>query len=134
MAIKTVRDVMMPEPWAIEADVSIQEAAHCMRAWDVRELLVAEDGELRGVLTDEELLVVAIAAGRDPSTIRAGDCCNPDVHCVAADDSCDRAIDYMRHHDLRRLPVLDGKQLVGTVWIADLAIALHDQPAHLSAV
>src|SRR6266545_1564390 len=67
MGNKTVRDVMMPEPWTVDANVSIQEAAHSMRAWDLRDVLVTDRGELRGVLTDQDIIVLAIASGRHPS-------------------------------------------------------------------
>jgi CBS domain-containing protein len=134
MGNKTVRDVMMPEPWTVEADVSIQEAAHLMRAWDVREVLVTDHGELCGTLTDYDIIVLAIASGWPPSTLRAGHCADPETHKVAADDSTDQAIDYMRRHGLRRLPVVDGRQLVGSVWIADLAIASHDRSADVARV
>ncbi|HEY3140138.1 MAG TPA: CBS domain-containing protein [Acidimicrobiales bacterium] len=133
MVGKTVRDVMMPEPWTIDASLSIQEAAHVMRAWDAREVLVTEDGELRGLLTDHDIIVLAIASGRDPSALLAGECADSELHKVAADDSTAHAVAYMRRHGLRRLPVVDGDQLVGTVWIADLAIATSDlTPTHAS--
>ncbi|MGH9209852.1 MAG: CBS domain-containing protein [Acidimicrobiales bacterium] len=125
---------MMPEPWTVAADLSIQEAAHLMRAWDVREVLVTDHGELRGTLTDHDIIVLAIGSGRHPSTLLAGECASPEVHTVAVDDSTDRAVDYMRRHGLRRLPVVDGRQLVGTVWIADLAIASHDPSTDSSHV
>jgi CBS domain-containing protein len=134
MGNKTVRDVMMPEPWTVDANVSIQEAAHSMRAWDLRNVLVTDQGDLRGILTDQDIIVLAIASGRHPSTLLAGECANTNLHTVAADDSTGQAIEYMRHHGLRRLPVVDGQQLVGTVWIADLAIASHNQPTDLSHV
>jgi CBS domain-containing protein len=47
---------------------------------------------------------------------------------VAADDSAEHAIDYMQRHGLRRLPVVDGERLVGTVWITDLVIVSHGHP------
>jgi predicted transcriptional regulator len=134
MVNKTVRDVMMPEPWTVDADLSIQEAAHLMRAWAVRDVLVTDQGALCGTLTDHDIIVLAIASGRHPSTLLARECVNPHLHTVAVNDSTDQAMDYMRRHGLRRLPVVDGRQLVGTVWIADLAIASHDPLVDLSHV
>jgi CBS domain-containing protein len=134
MVNKTVRDVMMPEPWTVDADLSIQEVAHRMRAWSVRDVLVTDQGQLCGILTDHDIIVLAIASGRHPATLLAGDCANPDTPTVAVDDSTDQALNYMRRHGLRRLPVIEGKQLVGAVWIADLAIASHDPSTDLSHV
>jgi CBS domain-containing protein len=120
---KTVRDVMMPEPWTIDARTSLEETAHQMRAWAVREVLVTHHGALCGMLNDHDMIVLAIASGHAPSQLSAGACCNPEMHRLDADQPIDDALDYMRHHELRRLPVVDGDQLVGSAWIADLAIA-----------
>lgn len=120
---KTVRDVMMPEPWTIDAGTSLEETAQLMRAWDVREVLVTHNGELRGGLTDSDIIVLAIASGRKPSTITAGECANPDTPRLQVDQSTSQALDYMRRRNFRRVPVVDGDQLVGSISITDLVIA-----------
>lgn len=117
---KTVRDVMSPEPLTIDAQMSIETAAHLMRASDTTDVLVTENGGLRGLLTDSDIVVVAIAAGRHPATIPVGDCCDPDLAWVAADDPIDRAAELMRRHALDRLPVLEDGQLVGKVWRSEV--------------
>ena len=121
---KIVRDVMMPEPWTIDAHTTLEETAHLMRAWDVRETLVTDDGTLCGVLTDSDIIVLAIASGRAPSTLTAGECCNPNVLRLSTNEPVSDAFDYMHRHHLRHLPVVDGDHLVGTAWVADLAIAV----------
>jgi len=117
---KIVREVMTPDPMTIDARTSVESAANLMRASDTTDVLVTEDGAFRGRLTDSDIVVVAIAAGRHPATIPVGDCCNPDTAWVAADEPTDRAAELMRRHSLDRLPVLDDGQLVGTVWRADV--------------
>jgi CBS domain-containing protein len=117
---KTVRDVMMPDPLTIDADTSIETAAHLMRASDRTDVLVTENGTLRGRLTDSDIVVVAIAAGRHPATIPVGDCCSSDLAWVAVDESLDRAAELMRRHAVDRLPVLQDGQPFGTVWASDV--------------
>jgi len=90
---------------------------------DVREVLVTDNGELRGALADTDIIVLAIASGLKPSTITAVECALPHTPRLDADQSTGQALDYMRHRELRRVPVVDGDQLVGSAWIADLAIA-----------
>jgi CBS domain-containing protein len=125
---KTVQDVMMPEPVTVDAQMSIKAAAHMMRTWDVREVLVVENGQLRGLLTDRDVVVIAIAAGRHPATIPAGECCDTDVPKVSADDTADRAAEIMGQEGSRRLPVVDGDgRLVGTVWASDIDLARSDR-------
>jgi CBS domain-containing protein len=121
--VKTVRDVMMPEPWTVDARTSLEETAHLMRGWDMREVLVTDDDELCGVLTDSDIIVIAIASGRAPTTLTAGECANPHLQRLDADMPVVEGFEHMRRHALRRVPVVAGNHLVGTAWIADLASA-----------
>lgn len=121
---KTVQDVMMPEPVTVDAQMSIKSAAHTMRTWDIREVLVVENGRLRGLLTDRDVVVIAIAAGRHPASIPAGECCDTDVPTVSVDESTDEAAEVMGEEGRQRLPVVDRDgRLVGTVWASDLELA-----------
>lgn len=119
----SVRDVMTPNPVAIAADASLVEAAQVMRSRDVGDVLVTEDGRLRGILTDRDIVVRAIAVGGSPADTLAGECCSPDVKSVTVDAPTDEAVQLMRQHALRRLPVVDSDQLVGMVSIGDLALS-----------
>jgi CBS domain-containing protein len=113
--IQTVRDVMLPDPLTIDADTSIGAAAALMRTRNVEGVFVTENGELRGLLTDSDIVVFAIAAGRHPDTVHAGECCNPDLAALEPDDSTERAAALMRDHDVDRLPVVDHGRVVGMV-------------------
>jgi CBS domain-containing protein len=125
---KTVQDMMMPEPVTVDAQMSIKAAAHMMRTWDVREILVVDNGKLCGVLTDRDVVVIAIAAGRHPATIPAGECCNADLPVVPAGAGVDEAARLMKEQGRRNLPVVDDDgRLVGTVWATDLEHATSDR-------
>jgi CBS domain-containing protein len=113
--IQTVRDVMLPDPLTIEANISIGAAAQLMRARNVEDVLVTENGELRGLLTDSDIVVFAIAAGRHPDTVNAGECCNSELTAVEPDASTERAAELMRDFDVDRLPVVDQGRLIGMV-------------------
>jgi CBS domain-containing protein len=124
-----IRDVMMPSPLTVNAQTSVEGAAQVMRANDIGDVLVTENGRLRGILTDRDIVIRAVAMGRHPAATFAGDCCSPDVYTVAADDPTDRAVEVMREHALRRLPVVDDDQLVGIVTIGDLAMSVDPNSA-----
>jgi CBS domain-containing protein len=113
--IQTVRDVMRPDPLTIDAKTSIGAAAQLMRTENIEDVLVTDNGRLCGLLTDSDIVVFAIAAGRHPDTVDAGECCNPEPAAVEPDDSTARAAELMRDHDVDRLPVIDHGQLVGLV-------------------
>jgi CBS domain-containing protein len=113
--IQTVRDVMLPDPLTIEANISIGAAAQLMRARNVEDVWVTENGELRGLLTDSDIVVFAIAAGRHPDTVNAGECCSPELTAVEPDVSTERAAELMRDFDVDRLPVVDQGRVIGMV-------------------
>ena len=119
----TIRDVMMPHPLTVNAQTSIEGAAQVMRANDIGDVLVTDNGRLRGILTDRDIVVRAVAMGRHPAATFAGDCCSTEIYTVNADDPVDLAVRTMREQALRRLPVVENDQLVGIVSIGDLAVA-----------
>lgn len=116
-----VRDVMESDPLTIDARTSIEAAAHLMRARDVGDVLVMDQGQLCGVLTNSDIVVFAIAAGRHPATILAGDCCDTEWPSVAADDTASMAFQLMQKHELERMPVLDAGEVVGVISYEDLS-------------
>jgi CBS domain-containing protein len=116
-----VRDVMMPAIWTVPATTPLSDAARLMRAWDVREVFVVDDGRLCGVLSDVDIVVLAIASGISPSELTVADCHDADAPRLPVDQLLPEAFAYMRRHRAQRLPVVDGDQLVGAVWMADLA-------------
>jgi predicted transcriptional regulator len=120
----SVREAMMPEPLTVDARLSITETARVMRNWAVREVLVVEDSQLKGMLTDSDIVVIAIASGRHPDTITAGECCDPNLQTVAADDTTERAAELIAEHQLARLPVVDHGRPVGTIWANDLQVGI----------
>jgi CBS domain-containing protein len=85
------------------------------------------EGTLQGVVTDRDIVVKVIAAGRDPETTTVGELADqPEVVTIGADDPIDEAIRTMKDHAVRRLPVIDGTKLVGMVSQADIARAMPD--------
>jgi len=82
---------------------------------------------MAGVITDRDLAVFVVAAGRDPETTKVTELLDDaEVVTIGADDSADEAIRTMKDHAVRRLPVIDGTRLVGMVSQADIARALPD--------
>ncbi|WP_447041336.1 CBS domain-containing protein [Streptomyces sp. DSM 118878] len=118
-----VRDVMTPGVVAVRPDASLVEAAQLMRAQDIGDVLVAVDGQVVGVLTDRDITLRAVADGADPLTVSAQAVCTPSPVVVAPDDAVEYAVDLMRDHAIRRLPVVEDGDPVGMVSLGDLALA-----------
>lgn len=117
-----VRDVMTPAVTAVRPDASLVEAAQLMRAHDIGDVLVTRDGELIGMLTDRDITLRAVADGVDPLMVSAQSVCSPEVVTVRADDTVGTAVDLMRTHAVRRLPVVEDGHPMGMVSIGDLAL------------
>jgi CBS domain-containing protein len=88
--------------------------------------ICGEDNRLKGMLTDRDIVVKVLAQGQDPSSVTAGELGEGKPVTIGADDSIDEALHTMAEHKVRRLPVIDGHDLVGVVTIADLAGAIED--------
>ncbi|WP_241748886.1 CBS domain-containing protein [Teichococcus aerophilus] len=126
-----VADVMSAEVEFIAADATVQQAAELMGELDVGGLPVGTPADLRGVVTDRDLLYRVIAAGRDPAAMRVRDAMTtPAIGCRASDD-LRVAMDLMTAQNFRRLPVQDAQgKVVGWVTLADIARRLLvDEPA-----
>jgi CBS domain-containing protein len=122
----TARDIMTPGADSLSADVTVAEAAELLARTDFGAMPVCNlDGHLEGMVTDRDIVVKVIAAGLDPASTKVSDIADQaEVVTIGADDSVDEAIETMKRHKVRRLPVIDGKNLVGMVSQADLATNL----------
>ncbi|MFD5447970.1 CBS domain-containing protein [Streptomyces sp. NPDC003470] len=118
-----VRDVMSPATVAVEPMTSVTRAARLMREENVGDVLVTYDCDLFGLLTDRDIVLRSVADGRDPDDTTVGSVCTPPpVVTLAPEDSTEHAVDLMRRHAVRRLPVVEhGGVPVGVVSLGDLA-------------
>jgi signal-transduction protein with cAMP-binding, CBS, and nucleotidyltransferase domain len=117
----TVADVMTPSPVTVEPSTTLVEVAKQMDREDIGEVLVAEGDRLCGLVTDRDIVVRAIAEGRDPATTQVDDICTHEVMSVSPDDVIEDAVRIMSDRAVRRLPVLENGKPVGVVTIGDIA-------------
>lgn len=93
-----------------------------MKELDVGALpICGEDNRLKGMITDRDIVIKCFAEGCDPRTARAGDFGQGKPVTIGAHDSIEDAIRTMGEHQVRRLPVIDGHDLVGMLSQADIA-------------
>lgn len=117
---RTVAEVMTTRLETVDASDSIQAAAERMRESNCGDVLVTQDGQIVGIVTDRDLVVRGLAAGSDPST-EVGPMATDVVQGIPATASVSNAAALMREKHVRRLPVVDNGVLVGIVSIGDLA-------------
>ncbi|NEE02995.1 CBS domain-containing protein [Phytoactinopolyspora halotolerans] len=124
MTPQTVADAMTGRVISVNIDASLADAAVAMRNNDVGDVLVLENGMVRGVLTDRDLVVRAAAEGRPPDDTSVDDVCSSDVTTVVPGTPIDDAVNLMREYAIRRLPVVDEDlRPVGVVTLGDVALA-----------
>jgi len=130
VADKKARDIMSPDCTCIGESDSVLDAAKRLAELDVGAMpICGEDDRLKGMLTDRDIVVKVIAQGKDPASVTAGELGVGDgkTITIGADDSIEDALHTMTEHKVRRLPVIDGRQLVGVISQADVATNLDEE-------
>jgi len=129
MATKTAREIMSDDCTCIGENESVLDAARRLAELGVGSMpICGEDDRLKGMVTDRDIVVKVLAAGKDPARTRAGELGQGDGQTITigADDSVDEALHTMARYQVRRLPVIDGRRLVGIVAQADVARNISD--------
>jgi CBS domain-containing protein len=116
-----IREIMTPNPHTLDANTTVEDAARAMRDEDIGDVIVVDSDRMCGIVTDRDIVVRAIAEGKQPSTVKLADICSADVTSVSPDDPIDKAVSSMRERALRRLPVVENGRPVGIVSMGDLA-------------
>jgi CBS domain-containing protein len=117
-----VSDIMTSAPVTVEPQTSVTAVARIMRDQDLGAVLVTDGDELRGLVTDRDLVVRSLAGGGDPEQTTVADACSDDLVTVTPEDDLDHAIELMRDHAVRRVPVIDHGHPVGIVSLGDAAM------------
>jgi CBS domain-containing protein len=118
-----VREVMTDSPRCVTLETPISEAAQLMESEDVGSLPVLEGDELAGMITDRDIVIRAIAKGKDPRGMPVREIASREVITVYAEDDLSNALEKMASRQVRRLPVVDDEnRLVGVLAQADVAL------------
>jgi CBS domain-containing protein len=122
---QTVRDVMTGGTECVGENETLVEAAKKLAQLDVDALpICGEDERLKGMLTEHDIVTRALALGKDPTQTRAGELGYGKPVTIGADDTLEDALKTMTDHNVRRLPVIADRQLIGVISIADVASKL----------
>ena len=106
-----IRELMTPNPVVLPGTASVHEAARAMRDAEIGDVIVIENNQVCGIVTDRDIVVRTVA-----------EICSHRLLTVTPTDSVEEAVRLMRTHAIRRLPVVDGGQAVGIVSLGDLAV------------
>lgn len=123
--MRSCNDIMTPNPTCCMAADSVKRAAQIMKEEDVGAVPVVQDGSSRklvGIITDRDIVVQTVADGKDCNSARVEDVMSRNPVTCRPDDAVENALDRMSQHQIRRVPVVDGKgNVVGNISQADMA-------------
>jgi CBS domain-containing protein len=118
-----VRDVMTTRPRAVTSDTPVTQVAELMEAEDVGSIPVLEGEQLTAIVTDRDIVVRAVAKGKDPRGMPVREVVTTEIVTVGPDQDLSDALQLMAANQVRRLPVVDEEnRLVGVVPQADVAL------------
>ena len=118
-----VRDVMTTRPRAVTSETPVTEVAELMEAEDIGSIPVLEGGQLTAMVTDRDIVIRAIAKGKDPRGMPVREVFTTEIITVGPDQDLSDALQIMAANKVRRLPVVDDdNRLVGVVSQADVAM------------
>jgi CBS domain-containing protein len=118
-----VHEVMTDRPRCVTPETRVSEAAQLMKSDDVGSLPILDGEQLAGMVTDRDIVIRAIAEGKDPRGMPVREVASRELVTVHADDDLSNALKLMASQQVRRLPVVDDdNRLVGIVAQADVAV------------
>jgi CBS domain-containing protein len=117
-----VADLMTRHVEFIEPEASVQDAAALMGELDVSALPVGSAEDLKGIITDRDILYRLVAEGKDPRRTPVMQIASKVVFSCRPEDNLNVAMDLMGSQNVRRLPVLDDAQrVIGWLTLSDLS-------------
>ncbi len=129
-----IRDIMKASPRALDAQTTLQDAAVAMLDDDIGDVIVSDGESVRGIVTDRDITIRAIAQGKDLRQTTLADICSTDLTTLSPEDPVDEAVRLLREHAIRRIPIVENGKAVGVVSRTDLAHDFIGESAHASDV
>lgn len=115
-----VAEAMTENPIYVEPDTSVAECAKTMKEKNVGSLIVKKGEGLEGIITERDIVIKSVAAGASPKTLKAKDVMVGHLVTVKPEVDLVEAMTLMRDHDIRHVPVVQGKKLLGLITLKDI--------------
>lgn len=117
-----VQEVMCKNVKVIQPDATLEEAAKLMQELECGYLPIGENDRLQGAVTDRDIVIRAIAEGKDPSSATVKEVMTGKIEFCFEEDNIEDAARQMKEKQIRRLVVLNkDKRLIGVLSIGDIA-------------
>jgi len=116
-----VEDVMVREVITIDENATVKEAAEIMNKFEIGCLIAIRKGKAVGIITERDLLKRVVAEARDVNKTRVKDIMSSPLVVVEPNLDLEEAVKLMFQMKIKKLPVVEGKRLVGLVSLTDVA-------------
>ncbi len=120
MSLK-VEDVMVKEVITIDENSTVKESAEVMNKFEIGCLIAVRKGKAMGIITERDLLKRVIADARDPAKTKVKDIMSSPLVVVEPSTDLEEAVKLMFQMKIKKLPVVDGKHLIGLISLTDIA-------------
>jgi CBS domain-containing protein len=128
--VTTAREIMTEGAECASSEETVQDAAEKMARLGVGALpICGTDERLKGMITDRDIVIKVLAAHKNPARTKVGELAQGTPVTIGANDATKKIIETMTEHQIRRLPVIENKRLVGMVALADVARAVPEPEA-----
>lgn len=119
--VMTVQQVMTTDPIVMSSDSSASQAARIMSDRQIGTVVVMDHGRPFGMVTDRDITLRVVAAGKDPSVTAIAEICSREIASVRPDQPIDDATKVMKSHDVKRILVMADDRVAGIISLGDLA-------------
>ena len=116
-----VEDVMIKEVMTIDENATVKEAAEVMNKFEIGCLIAVRKGKAMGILTERDMLKRVVAESKDAAKTKVKDVMSSPLVVVEPSMDLEEAVRLMFQMKIKKLPVVDGKRLVGLVTLTDIA-------------
>ncbi len=113
--------------YTIASSATAREAAQYLEGKEVGAVAVVDGGELKGILSERDLVQRIIAVGADAGKVKVAEIMTANPVTMQAGKTLADALDVLRGSKFRHLPVMDGKTLVGMLSVRDLYVAIKNE-------
>jgi len=118
-----VKNIMSKSVITVFSSTTVADAAVLMKKSKVGSLVVVDtSGSPIGIVTESDILFKIVAEKKSLDT-QINQILTKDLKTISKDDSIEKAAKIMAAHRIRRLPVIEGKELIGIVTLKDLVKA-----------
>ena len=107
----------------IDSNESIKKACDIYREKKIGSLLVIENEEVVGIVTERDIIERTICENLDPNITPIKEIMSPDVKTVDADDRINYAVDILKNNNIKKLPVTEDDELIGIITVTDIALS-----------